>query len=165
MCKRLDHPAVHHAKTTRAIGDRQPAEHADQRAENPNAHQPAHRLLVLPIAQKSRTHDHVSIGLDQMIDQPTNLAGAVLTVAVHLNGNVIPMQSGVAKTGLHCAADTKIKWQADHRCMSGHLAKGVVRRAIVDDKHIKIRKRPLQAVGEFTNRLPFIERGHDDQAA
>ncbi len=165
MRKRLNHPAIDHAKTAGAIGDRQTAQHADQRAEDADAHRSADRLLVFPLAQKPRADDHVRIGGKQMIDQPAHFTGPVLPVAVDLHRYVIPVQRCIAITGLHRSADAQIERQTDHRRVRRNLPQRVIRRSIINDQDIKIRQRPLQSMREFADGLSFVESRDNQQAA
>lgn len=158
MRKCLNHPAVDDAKTAGAVGHRQPAEDTDKPAENADTDEPRDRLLVLSIPEEAGTDNHVGIGLDQVVNQPLDFTGAMLAIAVHLDSDVVTVEGGVAIAGLHGPADAQIEWQAHQRGVRGNLAQGVVRGAIVDDQHIKMRQRPLQAMSQLANRLAFVER-------
>ena len=100
-----------------------------------------------------------------MIDQPAHFTGPVLAGAIDLNRHVITVQRGIAIAGLHRAANAEIERQADHRRTRRHLAERVVGRSIIDHQHIKVGQRAMQAMGEFADGLPFIERRHNHQAA
>ncbi len=91
MGERPNDPTVGDAESAGAVGDRKPGQQIDQRAENVNSHQPAERLPVLAVAQESRPHHQVGISFEQLIDQPADLTGTVLAVAVDLHRKVVPV--------------------------------------------------------------------------
>jgi len=100
-----------------------------------------------------------------MIDKPLDFTGPMLAVTVHLDGNVIAVQGGVAITGLHRPADSEIKWQTDDGGVRRYLAKRVIGGSIVDDQHIKIGKCALKAMGELADGLAFVECRDNHQAS
>jgi len=61
-----------------------------------------------------------------MVHQSLNFTWAVLAVAIHLDGEIVAVQCGVAVTGLHRATDAQIEWQTDHGGVGGYLAKRVI---------------------------------------
>jgi hypothetical protein len=51
--ERADRPAVRHAEAAGAVGDRQPAQQLDQRAEHRDANPSAKRLAIAPVFEKA----------------------------------------------------------------------------------------------------------------
>ena len=92
-----------------------------------------------------------------------DLAGAVLAVAVNLDGDVVAVHGGIAVAGLHGPADAEIKRKADHGDFAGDLADGVVGGAIVDDQDVEIRQRPVSRAPVCHG--PALVEGRDDDQA
>ncbi len=86
-----------------------------------------------------------------MLDQMLDFARPVLAVAVYLNGKIVTMQGRIAETGLHRPTDAQIERKADNRRMGGHLPKGVIGGPIINDEHIKMRERALQAMCQLAH--------------
>lgn len=148
-----------------AVGDIQTTELLNQDIQNTDADHAGKRLAISARFQEAGTDDHVGFGADQLIDQSPDFSGSMLTVAINLHGYVIAMQGGVTIARLHRATNAQVERKAYNRRLGRDLAQGVIGGTVVDHQHVEAGQRPVQPPGQFADRLAFIKRRYDHQAA
>ena len=126
MREREDYPAVGGPESAGAVGEVHPDEHANDGTQDEAAEPADQALFVAGFHQESGTDDQVDLVFQQVFDEPSDLGRAMLAVPVHLDGNVVAVQGGVAVTGLHGPADAEVERQAYDRDSGRHLAHRVV---------------------------------------
>lgn len=160
-----DDPAIGGPEPAGAVGK----VHADQDSYDSAKDQAAELadegLSIPRLGQKPRSNDQIDIILEQMVHEPADLGRSVLSVSVHLNGQVVPVQRGISVAGLHRPADAQIERQAHDRNVGGNLTNRVVGRTIIHHEHVELRQCPAQSQDDFADRCGFVEDGNDDQAA
>lgn len=155
--------AVSGAEAAGAVGHVDAHQHSNDPAEHETAEAANQRLFIVRWLQEARADHQINVSLDQPLDKPGDFGRAVLPIAVYLYGHVVAMQRGIAISGLHCPANTKIKRQTDDRHACRHLTDCVVGGTVIDHQHIKRRQRPAQAPNHLADRAGFIEDRNNHQ--
>ena len=121
----------------------------------------AHSVLVDVMAGKCE----VSVAIAQGRDKGRDLTRRVLTVAVHLDCDVIAGVLSDQVPSLDGGADSKIERQRDHARSGAHRFGGrPIAGAVVDDDDVDPRECP-QLGDHGRNRCALVESRHDCEAA
>ena len=160
-----DDIAVSGAESAGAVGQIHAHQNSNHRSQHQTAELSDKRLPISRLGEEARTDNEVDVVFEQMVHQAADFGRTVLSVSVHLDGQVVPVQCRIAVARLHRAADAEVKWQAHDRNAGGNLPNRVVGRAVVDHEHVKFGQRPAQPQDDFANRGGFVKDGNDYQAA
>jgi hypothetical protein len=161
----VDDALVGGAEAAGAVGDVFAGHGADEAAQDPAAEEAGDTLAVLAGFFKAGADDQVGVGVDEVVDEAKDFGGAVLAVAVNLDGDIVTVAGGVAVAGLHGPADAEVEGEADDGSTRGDLLDGVVGGAVVDDQDVKIREGAVQVADELADGFALVKDWHDGQAA
>jgi hypothetical protein len=151
----------------RGIGHPLAHDQRQEPGEDPDASAPRGGRLVAGLLGEAGAEDEVHrVIRSERIGQALDLRGIVLTIPVHLDGEVVPVVVGVAVARLHCAADAEVERHPQDRG-PGVLGDrgGGVRGAVVDDEHVELRRVPVQRIDHATHASGLVVGRHDRETA
>src|SRR4030042_5023857 len=113
---------------------------------------------------KTRADDHVRLILKNRPDEVFYIARIMLSVSVHLHGDIVMVFKSISKAGLYGTADPQIYGERDIgniRLLNAIL--GVVGRTVIDHQDVRLTSL-FQVADQWPYAVRLIVRGYDDES-
>ena len=162
--KIVGHPGVGGAESAGHIQHTLAAEQVNQAAEKADTH-PAHEAgLEALLADETAADTHIELSIQHRLDDFPQIGGVMLSVAIHLDGDIVSVARRIQIPALHTAADAKVDRQIQKGIAAAfQQGSAAVGGTVVDDQKIHVGADRLQAFHRADDVFLLVVAGNQHQ--